>query len=327
MKNNGLIKQHLKYKFLYSTMGLVLGLISILCGSYLFINGIIIGSTQFSALIFGNKAQLTDAAPGTILFVIGLFLVITTRYGKIKLPTSEGGDFVGNQIFPIDIHNFPERSREKIVKLIKHLLQLQRSINSNELEFLIEYLKLQGPGVDMVSYYNTYHYHIEKGEDNDLWDIYSRSKSFEEFILLSFKRCYEYDKETNILQICSLIRVCSNTDRSIKLLDNINDIVYILQKGIWDTSKINELRVVFLWFINCLDAQFSRRFYMEEFADFLDKNAFNEEICASFIGSIDRLNESSIKEEAIKTAVHYLDKHPEVKNLLHSNVKRRLGIT
>jgi hypothetical protein len=62
--------------------GLVLGLVSMIGGSVLFLNGVA-GSTNWTAKILGNESTITDAAPGAILFVIGLFVVIVTRF-KVK---------------------------------------------------------------------------------------------------------------------------------------------------------------------------------------------------------------------------------------------------
>ena len=63
--------------------GLCLGFVSMIAGSVLFLNGIV-GSTNWSAKILGNESVITDAAPGAILFVVGLFVVIATRL-KLKI--------------------------------------------------------------------------------------------------------------------------------------------------------------------------------------------------------------------------------------------------
>jgi hypothetical protein len=71
--------QALRYKFIYSMTGLFLGLVSMLGGIVLFLNGVT-GTTSWTAQILGNTSNLTDAAPGAVLFVVGLFVVIATRY-------------------------------------------------------------------------------------------------------------------------------------------------------------------------------------------------------------------------------------------------------
>ena len=76
-------RQAFRYKFIYSMAGLCLGFVSMIAGSVLFLNGIV-GSTNWSAKILGNESVITDAAPGAILFVVGLFVVIATRL-KLKI--------------------------------------------------------------------------------------------------------------------------------------------------------------------------------------------------------------------------------------------------
>jgi len=71
--------QALLFKFIYSMTGLFLGLFSMIGGIILFLNGIT-GSTSWTAKILGNESSITDAAPGAVLFVVGLFVIIATRY-------------------------------------------------------------------------------------------------------------------------------------------------------------------------------------------------------------------------------------------------------
>ncbi|GAB3939282.1 hypothetical protein [Larkinella terrae] len=82
----------LRYKFIYSMTGLGLGLVSMIGGIALFLNGIA-GSTSWTAKILGNESTITDAAPGAILFIVGLFTVVTTRY-KVKI--DRGSNQYGN---------------------------------------------------------------------------------------------------------------------------------------------------------------------------------------------------------------------------------------
>ena|SRR5437867_12758959 len=68
-----------KYQLVYSLAGLVLGLVCIIGGCILFFGGIS-GSTTWTAKIMGAESTISDAAPGAVLFVVGLFLVVVTRF-------------------------------------------------------------------------------------------------------------------------------------------------------------------------------------------------------------------------------------------------------
>jgi hypothetical protein len=76
-------EQALRYRFIYSMAGLFLGFVSMIGEIVLFLNGVA-GSTNWTAKILGNESTITDAAPGAVLFVVGLFIVIVTRY-KVKI--------------------------------------------------------------------------------------------------------------------------------------------------------------------------------------------------------------------------------------------------
>ena len=68
-----------KLQLFYSLMGLMLGVLCIIGGILLFLNGII-GSVSWSAELLGNSTELSDAAPGTVLFIVGLFIVVITKF-------------------------------------------------------------------------------------------------------------------------------------------------------------------------------------------------------------------------------------------------------
>lgn len=72
----------LRYKFIYSVIGLVLGLACILTGLLLGLAGVT-GHTTFTASLIGLNTNLTDAAPGVVVFVVGIFMVWITRF-KVK---------------------------------------------------------------------------------------------------------------------------------------------------------------------------------------------------------------------------------------------------
>ena len=68
-----------KFQLIYSVVGLVLGLICIIGGIILFLNGVA-GSTSWTASMFRAESKISDAAPGAVLFIVGLFVVFVTRY-------------------------------------------------------------------------------------------------------------------------------------------------------------------------------------------------------------------------------------------------------
>lgn len=66
-------------KLIYSLSGLALGLVCILGGIVLFLNGVG-GSSSWTARIFSAESIITDAQAGSILFIVGLFIVLVTRF-------------------------------------------------------------------------------------------------------------------------------------------------------------------------------------------------------------------------------------------------------
>lgn len=76
------IQQLLRYQFVYSMAALPLHLASMAIGAWLAYGGAI-GHTAITAQVlseFGLKVQMTDAAPGTILFLVGLLSLCLTRF-------------------------------------------------------------------------------------------------------------------------------------------------------------------------------------------------------------------------------------------------------
>jgi hypothetical protein len=72
------------YQLIYSLAGLVLGLVCVLGGVVLFLNGVV-GSTSWTAKMLGAESKVSDAAPGAVLFIVGLFVVFVTRFSiKVK---------------------------------------------------------------------------------------------------------------------------------------------------------------------------------------------------------------------------------------------------
>ena len=68
-----------KHQLIYSILGLVLGLVCIIGGIILFLFGIT-GKMSWTAKFIGASSEILDAAPGAVLFIVGLFIVFVTRY-------------------------------------------------------------------------------------------------------------------------------------------------------------------------------------------------------------------------------------------------------
>ncbi len=68
-----------KYQLIYSVIGLLLGLSCILGGIFLFALGVT-GAMSRDLLILGSESKIINAAPGAVLFIVGLFLVVVTKY-------------------------------------------------------------------------------------------------------------------------------------------------------------------------------------------------------------------------------------------------------
>src|SRR2546430_8987029 len=73
-------------QLIYSLAGLLLGLACIVGGILLFFHGVS-GSSSWVGEVIGVKSQLSDAAPGTVLFVVGLAVVWPTRFAvRVRQP-------------------------------------------------------------------------------------------------------------------------------------------------------------------------------------------------------------------------------------------------
>ena len=66
-------------QLIYSLAGLLLGLACIVGGIALFFHGVA-GSSSWVGQVIGVQSKLSDAAPGTVLFVVGLAVVWLTRF-------------------------------------------------------------------------------------------------------------------------------------------------------------------------------------------------------------------------------------------------------
>jgi hypothetical protein len=73
-------------QLIYSLAGLVFGLACIVGGILLFFHGVA-GSSSWVGEFIGVQSKLSDAAPGTVLFVVGLAVVWLTRFTvRVKQP-------------------------------------------------------------------------------------------------------------------------------------------------------------------------------------------------------------------------------------------------
>jgi len=73
-------------QLIYSLAGLVLGLACVIGGILLFFHGVV-GASSWVGEVIGVKSQLSDAAPGTLLFVVGLAVVFLTRFSaRVRQP-------------------------------------------------------------------------------------------------------------------------------------------------------------------------------------------------------------------------------------------------
>ena len=79
-------------KFVYSLVGLLVGLACMFLGSFLGYSGVQ-GHTAFTGKVLGLSANLNDAAPGVILFVVGLFAIFITKFSvRDKTVTTKRSD-------------------------------------------------------------------------------------------------------------------------------------------------------------------------------------------------------------------------------------------
>src|SRR5256885_15998485 len=73
-------------QLIYSLAGLVFGLACVVAGTLLFFHGVS-GSSSWVGEFIGVQSKLSDAAPGTVLFVVGLVVVWLTRFAvRVRQP-------------------------------------------------------------------------------------------------------------------------------------------------------------------------------------------------------------------------------------------------
>ncbi len=76
----------LLYQFLYSLAGLLSGLLCVLGGILLVVNGFV-GQGKWTADFFG--VVISDAAPGVVLFVVGVSMVQLSKFTVRIMPKKE----------------------------------------------------------------------------------------------------------------------------------------------------------------------------------------------------------------------------------------------
>jgi len=73
-----LMASAIRGEYIYGMLGLVLGLAAIIGGVILALHGVA-GSTSWTAKVLGLESKINDAAPGVVLFIVGLFMIWVTK--------------------------------------------------------------------------------------------------------------------------------------------------------------------------------------------------------------------------------------------------------
>jgi len=73
----------IRQEFWYSLIGLVSGFSTIILGIYLSAKGLL-GKIDWIVNVKGIESRLLNATPGVVLFLIGFFIIVFTRY-KVKV--------------------------------------------------------------------------------------------------------------------------------------------------------------------------------------------------------------------------------------------------
>ncbi|HET9791273.1 MAG TPA: hypothetical protein VFR08_08225 [Candidatus Angelobacter sp.] len=82
------ISAAIKGEYSYAKLALVLGLSCIIGGVILGLHGVT-GHTSWTAKVLGLESQVSDAAPGVVLFIVGIFLIWITR-PRVKMRDLKG---------------------------------------------------------------------------------------------------------------------------------------------------------------------------------------------------------------------------------------------
>lgn len=65
--------------FIYSTLGLLLGAACLAGGLLLFLRGVT-GSSSWTSSVLGLRSNISDAPPGAVLFIVGILIILLTRF-------------------------------------------------------------------------------------------------------------------------------------------------------------------------------------------------------------------------------------------------------
>lgn len=74
-----ILEKIISFQFIYSLAGLIIGSLCLVLGTFLLYSGVV-GSTTWTANVLGFKSEISDAGPGLIIALIGLFIIFITRF-------------------------------------------------------------------------------------------------------------------------------------------------------------------------------------------------------------------------------------------------------
>lgn len=74
-----ILEKVISFQFIYSLAGLIMGALCLVSGTFLLCSGVV-GSTSWTANVLGFESSISDAGPGLIIALIGLFIIFITRF-------------------------------------------------------------------------------------------------------------------------------------------------------------------------------------------------------------------------------------------------------
>jgi len=83
-----IVNKSIKVQTMYSIAGLIIGTFIVGLAYFLVVHGIAYPDSSWSLRLLGMESQLSDAGPGVILMVVGLFVIYVTRL-KIEIHGSQ----------------------------------------------------------------------------------------------------------------------------------------------------------------------------------------------------------------------------------------------
>jgi hypothetical protein len=102
-----------RLQLIYALAGLIFGMACVVGGLGLFLHGVY-GSSSWVGSFIGIQSKLADAAPGTILFIVGLMVVWLTRFSvRVRSPIDvERGELDARKL---DERKHDDRNRRRKV--------------------------------------------------------------------------------------------------------------------------------------------------------------------------------------------------------------------